>query len=64
MNACMPLLLADFSAADEFLNDPETRKMLGVGDRLWVSCAMDVYEDMSIMGRERLAAQFLCHRFV
>jgi len=41
---CAP---ADFSAADEFLNDPQTRKLLGVGDRLWVSCAMDVYEDMS-----------------
>ncbi|KAF5836700.1 Alpha/Beta hydrolase protein [Dunaliella salina] len=44
---CEGRLCYDFSAADEFLNDPQTRKMLGVGDRLWVSCAMDVYEDMS-----------------
>jgi len=40
-------MCADFTAADDFLNDPETRKLLGVGDRLWVSCAMDVYEDMA-----------------
>ena len=38
---------ADFSAADEFLNSPATRKALGVGDREWVSCNMDVYMDMA-----------------
>lgn len=44
---CHMVVRADFSAADDFLNDPQTRKLLGVGDRLWVSCAMDVYEDMA-----------------
>ena len=34
---------ADFTAADRFLNSPEVRKALGVGQRQWVSCAPDVY---------------------
>lgn len=44
---CEGQLCYDFSNADKFLNLPSVRTSLGVGDRAWQGCAMDVYEDMS-----------------
>jgi len=43
---CEGQLCYDFTDADKFLNMASTRKALGVGDREWVGCNMDVYADM------------------
>ncbi|KAG2492349.1 hypothetical protein HYH03_009297 [Edaphochlamys debaryana] len=39
---CEGDLCYDMSAADDFLNQPEVRKELGVGNREWSECNMDV----------------------
>jgi len=43
---CEGQLCYDFSRMEEYLNKPEVRKALGVGDRTWEACSMDVHEDM------------------
>lgn len=43
---CEGPLCYDFSRMDEYLNLPEVRKALGVGDREWEACNMDVHQDM------------------
>ncbi|GIL92291.1 hypothetical protein Vretimale_18448 [Volvox reticuliferus] len=42
---CDGPLCYDMSAADEFLNRPEVREELGVGNRRWQECNMDVNGD-------------------
>lgn len=43
---CKGDLCYDFTLMEEYLNLPEVRKALGVGDRKWESCNMQVHEDM------------------
>lgn len=43
---CIGQLCYDFSLLDEYLAQPEVRKELGVGDREWAACNMDVNADM------------------
>lgn len=43
---CEGPLCYDFSRMEEYLNQPEVRKALGVGDRVWEACSMSVHEDM------------------
>ncbi len=43
---CDGPLCYDMSAADEFLNRPDVREALGVGDREWSECNFDVHGDM------------------
>ena len=43
---CEGPLCYDFSRLDEYLNMPDVRKALGVGDRLWQACDPGVHEDM------------------
>ena len=41
-----PPLCYDFSRVANYLNLPETRKRLGVGNRKWESCSDRVHTDM------------------
>ena len=43
---CEGPLCYDFSRMEKYLNLPETRKGLGVGDRAWEACSPQVHEDM------------------
>lgn len=43
---CVGPLCYDFSRMEEYLNLPEVRKKLGVGDRKWEACSMSVHQDM------------------
>lgn len=43
---CEGALCYDFSRMEEYLNRPDVRKALGVGDRAWEACNMDVHADM------------------
>lgn len=43
---CIGPLCYDFSRLDEYINQPHVRKELGVGDRAWEACNMDVNFDM------------------
>lgn len=42
---CVGQLCYDFSAVEKYLNLPDTRAALGVGDIKWQSCSTDVYMD-------------------
>jgi hypothetical protein len=41
-----PLCYSQFGLLDDFINLPEIRQALGVGDRGWTSCDPGVYVDM------------------
>ncbi|KAL4436655.1 hypothetical protein ABPG75_003794 [Micractinium tetrahymenae] len=41
-----PLCYREFEILDDFLNQDSVRKELGVGDREWEACNMDVHSDM------------------
>ena len=43
---CTGQLCYDFSLMEEYLNQESVRKALGVGDREWQACDMEVHEDM------------------
>lgn len=43
---CEGPLCYDFSRLDAYINQPHVRKELGVGDRKWEACNMDVNFDM------------------
>jgi len=43
---CIGPLCYDFSRLDDYINQPHVRKELGVGDREWEACNMDVNFDM------------------
>ena len=43
---CEGALCYDFSRLDDYINQPHVRKELGVGDRKWEACNMDVNFDM------------------
>jgi carboxypeptidase C (cathepsin A) len=37
------LCYSEFEVLDEYLNQPAVRRALGVGDRAWEACNMDVH---------------------
>ena len=43
---CVGPLCYDFSRLDDYINQPHVRKELGVGDRPWEACNMEVNFDM------------------
>ncbi|KAK9803587.1 hypothetical protein WJX72_002534 [[Myrmecia] bisecta] len=43
---CVGPLCYDFSRLDEFINQAEVRKSLGVGNRTWEACSPSVHADM------------------
>ena len=43
---CEGPLCYDFSRLDDYINQPHVRKELGVGDRKWEACNMEVNFDM------------------
>lgn len=46
MLQCEGPLCYDFSRLERYINQPHVREELGVGDRSWTACDMDVYADM------------------
>jgi serine carboxypeptidase-like clade 4 len=43
---CIGPLCYDFSRLDDYINQPHVREELGVGDREWEACNMEVNFDM------------------
>lgn len=43
---CVGPLCYDFSRLDDYINQPHVREQLGVGDREWEACNMQVNYDM------------------